>query len=120
MLDLFQIGVVGEELIGKNTDCQGLEPVVRILKNGVLPIVCIVIPIALIGFAIFDLGKAIIASDDKEVKAAQSRLIKRLIYGIVIFLVPFIVSLVMNLVATGIGENTDNSTTNWAQCWNNV
>lgn len=124
MLDLFQIGVIGDELVDKSdpTGCKGLDPVVRILKKGVLPIVCIAIPIALIGFAIFDLGKAIIASDDKEVKAAQSRLIKRLVYGIVIFLVPFIITLVMNLVATGMGENnnTDNSTTNWATCWNNV
>ena len=114
MLDLFQIG------IGTiNDSCGGLGPVVKILKLGVLRIVCIIIPIALIGFAIFDLGKAIIASDDKEVKAAQSRLIKRLIYGIVIFLVPFIITLVMNLVAQGADE-TETSTTSWAECWNSI
>ena len=121
MLDLFQIGAVGDELVGNDDKCGGLTPVVRILKKGVLPIVCTVIPIALIGFAIFDLGKAIIASDDKEVKAAQSRLIKRLVYGIVIFLVPYIVTLVMNLVATGInGNSTDTDTTTWASCWNSI
>lgn len=114
MLDLFQIGIGSVDQV-----CGGLEPVVKILKKGVLPIVCIAIPIALIGFAIFDLGKAVIASDDKEVKAAQSRLIKRLVYGIVIFLVPFIVSLVMNLVAYGADES-ETSTQSWAQCWNNV
>ena len=114
MLDLFQIGVGTI-----NDSCQGLGPVVKILKKGVLPIVCIAIPIALIGFAIFDLGKAIIASDDKEVKAAQSRLIKRLVYGIVIFLVPFIISLVMNLVATG-ADPDETDTTSWATCWNSI
>lgn len=115
MLDLFQIGVVGQN----GDSCGGLSSIVKILKKGVLPIVCIAIPIALIGFAIFDLGKAIIASDDKEVKAAQSRLIKRLIYGIVIFLVPFIVTLVMNLVATG-ADQSETNTQNWATCWNSI
>ena len=115
MLDLFQIGVVGTI----SDRCGGLGPVVKILKLGVLRIVCIVIPIALIGFAIFDLGKAIIASDDKEVKAAQSRLIKRIIYGIVIFLVPFIITLVMNLVAEG-ADQSETNTQNWAKCWNSI
>lgn len=115
MLNLFQIGVVGNAA----GVCGGLEPLVRILKNGVLKIVCIVIPIALIAFAIFDLGKAVIASDEKEVKAAQSRLIKRLIYGVVIFLVPFIVTLVMNLVAIG-ADQSETPTTSWATCWNSI
>lgn len=97
--------------------CDGLEPVIKIIKDGVLKYVCILIPIGLLLFGVFDLGKAVIASDEKEVKAAQSRLIKRVIYAVLVFLVPQIVSLIMNVVAIGVG---DEDTTSWASCWNNA
>ena len=46
MSNLFQIGIGG----ASGGACQGLEPLVRILKNGVLKYVCIIIPIALMLF----------------------------------------------------------------------
>ena len=88
MLDLFQIGDVGDGTV--DDGCGGLAPIVRIIKNGVFPIVQIGIPILLIVFGTIDLGKAVISSDEKEVKQAQSRLIKRCIYAILVF---FIVTL---------------------------
>lgn len=97
--------------------CDGLEPVIKIIKYGILKYVCILIPIGLLLFGVFDLGKAVIASDEKEVKAAQSRLIKRVIYAVLVFLVPQLVSLIMNVVAIGVG---DEDTTSWSKCWNNV
>ncbi len=97
--------------------CEGLEPVIKIVKKGILKYICILIPIALLLFGVFDLGKAVIASDEKEVKGAQSRLIKRVIYAVVIFLVPQLVSLIMSIVAIGVD---DGSTESWASCWNNV
>ncbi|MDD5888680.1 MAG: hypothetical protein PUC82_04250 [bacterium] len=114
MSSLFQIGIGG----ASGGACQGLEPLVRIIK-GVLKYVFIIIPIALLIFGIIDLGKAVISSDDKEIKAATSRLIKRIIYAVVIFLVPSIVSLVMNLVALG-ADPSETDTTSWASCWNSV
>lgn len=97
--------------------CEGLGPIIRIVKKGILKYICILIPIALILFGVFDLGKAVIASDEKEVKGAQSRLIKRVIYAIVVFLVPQLVSLIMGIVSIGV---TDESTESWATCWNSV
>ncbi len=97
--------------------CEGLGPIIRIVKKGILKYICILIPIALILFGVFDLGKAVIASDEKEVKGAQSRLIKRVIYAIVVFLVPQLVSLIMGIVSIGVD---DGSTENWATCWNSV
>ena len=97
--------------------CEGLGPIIRIVKKGILKYICILIPIALILFGVFDLGKAVIASDEKEVKAAQSRLIKRVIYAIVVFLVPQLVSLIMGIVSIGVN---DGSTDKWATCWNSV
>lgn len=97
-----------------NTDsCGGLLPLVKVIRKGVFPLIQIIIPIGLIIFGTIDLGKAVIASDEKEVKAAQGRLIKRIIYAVLIFFVVVIVSAVMNIVATG-GEG---DTTGWQACW---
>ena len=117
MLDLFQIGAVGDGTIDDN--CGGLEPIVRIIKLGVFPIVQIGIPILLIVFGTIDLGKAVISSDEKEVKQAQSRLIKRCIYAAAIFFITTIVSLIMSLVGTGADE-TETDTNSWADCWNSI
>ena len=101
--------------------CEGLEPVIKIVKNGILKYICILIPIALLLFGVFDLGKAVIASDEKEVKAAQSRLIKRVVYAILVFLVPQLVTLVMNVVAIGADKDDQSiNTQSWANCWNNA
>ena len=115
MANLFQIGAVGNV----TDNCGGLGSVVNIIKNGVLKTICILIPVALIAFGLFDLGKAVIASDEKEVKAAQSRFIKRIIYAIVIFLVPALVTFIMQIVALG-ADSSETSTTSWADCWNSL
>ena len=117
MLDLFQIGDVGVV----NDNCGGLSPIVRIIKKGVFPIVQIGIPILLIVFGTIDLGKAVISSDEKEVKEAQSRLIKRCIYAVAIFFITTLVTLLMSLVATGTeGGDHEANTTGWAECWNSI
>ena len=116
MLDLFQIGVNNEVI---NDGCGGLRPIVAIIKNGVFPIVQIGIPILLIVFGTIDLGKAVISSDDKEVKQAQSRLIKRCIYAVAIFFITTLVSIIMSLVATG-ADSDETNTSGWAQCWNSI
>ncbi len=106
MSNLFQIGADLDS-------CGGLLPIVRVLKKGVMPVVQIVIPILLIVFATVDLGKAVISSEEKEVKAAQGRLIKRFIYAAAIFFVVSLVTVVMNLVSKG-GEG---DTESWKNCW---
>ena len=73
------------------------------------------IAIILIILGTIDLGKAVIASDDKEVKAAQGRLIKRFIYAALIFFVTTLVSVLMDLVSKGGDDAGD--TTSWQSCW---
>lgn len=115
MSNIFQIGKVGNV----KDSCGGLEPIVKIIKNGVMPIVQIGIPILLIVFGVIDLGKAVISSDEKEVKAAQSRLIKRCIYAVAVFFITTLVSLIMNLVAIGADKEEANASS-WAKCWNSI
>ena len=99
-------------LIGAMDACGGLLPIVKVLVQ-LIKILMIVIPIALILLGTLDLGKAVIASDEKEVKAAQSRLIKRFIYAALIFFVPMLVGVIMNIVSAG-GEG---DTASWESCW---
>ena len=57
MLDLFQIGAIDS--------CNGLLPLVKVIKKGLFPIVQLGIPILLIVLGTFDLGKAVISSEEK-------------------------------------------------------
>ena len=70
------------------------------LKNVVFDIIKIGVPILLIIMGAIDLGKAVMASDDKEIKAATSKLIKRAIAAAAVFFAVTIVDVVMGLVAT--------------------
>ena len=78
------------------------------LLGKVINIFKIVIPIIIVLLAMVDLGKAVMAGEEKEIKTAQKMLIKRLIYGVVIFFVVTLVQTVFGLV----GSNLTNGV-----CW---
>ena len=99
--------------------CGGIGPIVGVIKGGVFPIIQIGIPILLILMGSIDLGKAVIASDEKEVKAAQGRLIKRFIYAILVFFIPTLVFAIMDIVSNSADENSLNDN-DWRTCWNCV
>ncbi len=110
MLDLFQIGANYDDA------CRGLTPIIRIIRLGVFPIVQIGIPLLLIVLGTIDLGKAVISSDDKEVKAAQSRLVKRCIYAVAIFFVVTLVTVLMSIIS-GTANDKDVEVGDWRACW---
>ena len=58
----------------------------------------IVIPVILIVIGVVALGKAVIADDDKEIKTAVTKLIKKVIVAVIIFFVPAIVKAIFNLI----------------------
>lgn len=105
MGNMFQLGKI---------NCNSLLPMIKIVRKGIMPLFFIGIPIALILFGTIDLGKAVIASKEDEVKAAQKMLIKRAIYAIALFLVVPIVNIVMELVSTSEVDGT----ASWSTCWN--
>ena len=99
---------------------EDLLKIVSFLKHGVLPLIQIGIPIILIIMGSIDLGKAVLSSDDKEIKGAVGKLVKRAIAAIAVFFVATIVSLVMGMF--GRSDNTRNmdnpeGSANWADCW---
>lgn len=72
----------------------------------VLYVFKIVIPILLIIFGMLDLGKAVVASDDKEIKNATTKLAKRAVAAVVIFFIPLLIGVILNLVS-GFAEVKD-------------
>lgn len=65
----------------------------------VLLIFKIVIPILVIILGMIDLGKAVVASKDDEIKKSIKSLMWRAIAAVVIFFVPTLISLIMGLVS---------------------
>lgn len=57
----------------------------------ILTIFKIAIPLLIIGYGMFDLGKAVVSSKDDEIKKAAKVLLKRAIAGLAIFFVPTVV-----------------------------
>ena len=58
------------------------------------------VPILLIIFGMLDLGKAVVASKEDEIKKGQQMFIKRIISAILVFFVITVVQLVVNLASS--------------------
>ena len=55
------------------------------------------IPILLIIFGMLDMGKAIVAKKEEDVKKAQSLMVKKLLIGVLVFLLPYLVEFVVKV-----------------------
>ena len=107
--------ILDEVVINVESNCYGFDFIIRVIKEGIFPILQIAIPIILLVLCTFDLGKAVISNDDKENKKTIKRLIRRLVYAIVLF---FFVT-VINLAFTMISDITENEDLlRWSECWN--
>lgn len=107
MIYLYERGVLMNFLIDLCSDSEGLGQVVTLLKN-VVKLIQWGIPLALIVFGLLDLGKAVIAGKEDEMKKAQGTLIKRFMYAVAAFLIVTLVTFAMGLVGS----------TEWKNCWN--
>lgn len=88
-----------------------VSQVVSLLKLAVR-ILQVLIPVGLILFGTIDMGKAVIAGDEKKIKEAQKPFIKRLISAVIVFLIPFILNLIIGIISSGANASE------WATCWN--
>lgn len=77
--------------------CTDLAPIWQII-GWALWVFKIVIPIIIIIFGMIDLGKAVVASKDDEIKKSIKSLAMRAIAGIVIFFIPTLVGAIFSLV----------------------
>ncbi len=85
-----------------NITCGGtitIDAIVPGVISTAVTIIKIGIPVALIIFGMMDLGKAVMSNDEKEMKAAQAKFIKRCLYAVIVFFVVAIVQFVVGILA---------------------
>lgn len=111
------IQILEEVAVNIESDCYGIDFAIKVIKEGVFPIVQIAIPIILIVLCTFDLGKAVISSDDKENKKLIKRLVRRCVYAILIFFIITIINLIFTIVGT---ITEDEELIRWSECWNSL
>ena len=87
-----------------------IDPIVPSFTHLAISLVKIIIPIILIVLGMVDLAKAVMTNDDKVMKEAQTKLIKRIIYAIIIFFVVAIVQFVFSTLAKAGDEANDDET----------
>ena len=95
-------------------DCPDeIAPLILFIKKVVFNTLQIFVPIILIIMATIDLVRAVMASDDKVMKDATSRIIRRVLTAVLMFFVTTIVVIVTDMFATsGVGEYNE-----WKACW---
>ena len=74
-----------------------IDPMVPAFVRLLINAIKIIVPIVLIIFGIVEMLKAATANDEKVMKEAQGKLIKRIIYAVLIFFIVAIVQLVFNV-----------------------
>jgi len=97
----------------------GLQPVWNIVGI-IVNVIMIGVPILLIIFGMIDLGKAVIASKEDEVKKATKLLGKRFLYAIGVFAMVWLVTFVlttMSSVAKDTEYDYNENKGSWKQCW---
>lgn len=108
-----------QKMCGSDSNIQVIWTIVGYIIN----IIMIGVPIALIIFGMFDLGKAVIASKEDEVKKATKLLGKRFVYAIGVFAMVWFVTFLfdtlsgLNISGDDTNDDTNRSGSSWQYCW---
>ena len=82
-----------------------MDPIIPKMTSTIITLIKIGIPVLLIVFGMIDLGKAVMAQKEDEIKKSQQMFFKRILSAALVFFVVVIVQVVFNLVASGNSEN---------------
>lgn len=76
-----------------------MDRIIPDMTSLIVTLIKIGIPVLLIVFGMLDLGKAVMAQKEDEIKKSQQMFLKRILSAALVFFVVVIVQLVFNLVA---------------------
>ena len=96
-----------------NFENLAMDPMVPQLTSTLITLIKVGVPLLLIFFGMLDLGKAVMAQKEDEIKKGQQMFVKRLIAAVIVFLVVFVVQIVIGLVSS------DESITDCIDCFIN-
>ena len=94
------------EMVSCGGEMLQMDPMIPRLVSTGINIIKIVVPILLVVFGMLDLGKAVMAQKEDEIKKGQQTFIKRLVAAVIVFLVIFIVQIVIGLVEPNDGTSS--------------
>lgn len=97
--------------------CDTLRSAIRLIKFGVIPLIQAGIIVVLIVLLLIDLGKAVTAGKEDEIKSAQKLAIKRVIYAVIVFLVPWIVEMAFGLLDNSEDLDPDGNHVSALKCY---
>lgn len=97
----------------------GLAPVLGIV-NVVINAIMIGVPILLIVLGMVDLGKAVIASKEDEVKKVTKAFGKRFLYAVGVFAVVWLVTFVFDTINSASSGEINPGQADWRSCWNQI
>ena len=109
-MEFFQVLAAGYD------GCPGVTGIPYKLINIISTLITVIkfgVPILLIIFGMLDLGKAVVASKEDEIKKGQQMFIKRVIAAILVFFVIVVVQLVVNLATSDSDTDSDSL---WRDC----
>lgn len=99
---------------------QGIPRGITIMSRNFIKVIKVLIPVILIILGIIDMVKAASSNDEKLMKEATNRLIKRIIAAVLVFLVISLIQFVINTLAKAArkSENADveDTTTSITEC----
>lgn len=73
----------------------------------------IIVPLLIIIFGMIDFTKAILASNDDQIKKSTTSLVKRGIAGVIIFFIPTLINTAFDMMY----EHTDTNLSKYQTCW---
>jgi len=76
-----------------------MDTIIPDMTSTIVTLIKIGVPVLLILFGMLDLGKAVMAQKEDEIKKSQTLFVKRILSAALVFFVVVIVQLVFNLVA---------------------
>lgn len=88
--------------------CMNVEipDIIPNISSLAITIIKIIVPVGLIIYGMVDLGKAVMASDEKKIKEAQGLFIKRIIAAVLVFFIVAIVQLIFGILADASGDDS--------------
>ncbi len=95
-----------------------IDPIVPAFTSMLMDAIKVIIPLLLIVYGMIDLAKAVMSNDEKTMKEAQGKLIKRFVYAVIVFFVVALVQLVFGMLASASdGEVDKGNVTSCIDCF---
>lgn len=117
LLLIFMTGNVNAESYVKCGLSSDIPSALPVFSSNLIGLVKIIVPLLLIILGMIDFAKAVVSSDEKQMKDSQNKFVKRIIGAIAVFLIVSLTQFIFKLI----GESSTNAMASCIDCFvNNV